>query len=63
MILSQGSIQKMIFEEGDEGPFWMTEQQRMESKYDIGTGVKNKRELTIAELHEKFLQVGFTASG
>ncbi len=53
----------MIFEEGDEGPFWMTEQQCMESKYDIGTGVKKKCELTIAELHEKLLQVGYTASG
>jgi hypothetical protein len=62
-ILSQGSIQKMIFEEGDIGPFWMTEQQRIESKYDIGTGVKKKRELTIAELREKLLQVGYTASG
>ncbi len=63
MILSQGSLQKIIFEEGDEGLFWMTEQQHMESKYDIGTGVKKKHELTIAELREKLLQVGYTASG
>jgi hypothetical protein len=62
-ILSQGSIQKIIFEEGDEGPFWMTEQQCMESKYDIRTGVKKKCKLTIVELCEKLLQVGYTASG
>lgn len=48
-------------EERDEGPFCMAEQQLMESMYLIGTGEKS--ELTIAELWEKLLQMGYTVSG
>jgi hypothetical protein len=53
----------MSFQDGDEGPFWMTEKERTDNKYDRGTGVKKRRELTINELRTKLLEVGYTASG
>ncbi len=41
----------------------MTDQERADNKYDRGTGVKKKRELTINELCQKLLEIGFTANG
>jgi hypothetical protein len=62
LILSQGSIQKMSFQDGDKGPFWMTNQERADNKYDRGTGVKKKHELTINELCQKLLEIGYTTN-
>jgi hypothetical protein len=50
LILPQGSIQKLSFREGDEGPFWMTDQECADNKYDRETGVKKRHELMINEL-------------
>ena len=53
----------MVFQEGDEGPFWMSPQERESRKFDKGTGKIKKRELTIKELGEKLLQQGYTGGG
>jgi hypothetical protein len=53
----------MVFQEGNEGPFWMSPQEREGQKFDKGTGKIKKRELTIKELGEKLLQQGYTDRG
>jgi hypothetical protein len=65
LILSQGSVQKMSFQDGDKGPFWMNDQERTDNmyKYDRGMGVKKRHELMINELCQKLLEVGYTANG
>ena len=42
--LREGDIQSMVFQEGDEGPFWMSPQERESRKFDKGTGNIKKRE-------------------
>jgi hypothetical protein len=50
----------MSFQGGDEGPFWMTDQEHADNKYDRETGAKKRHELTINELHQELLDVAGT---
>jgi len=49
-ILAVGETQSMVFQEGDDGPFYYTEVERREKKYDRLTGNKKKRDLKKSEL-------------
>jgi len=49
-ILAVGETQSRVFQEGDDGPFYYTEVERHEKKYDRLTGNKKKRDLKKSEL-------------
>ncbi len=55
--LQPGDEQTFVFQEEDEGPFYLTVLEREQRKYDTHTGKQRTRNLTIAELkgrlHEK----------
>ncbi len=61
--LKEGDIQKMNFQEGDIGPFWMSPQERENKNYDKTSGKKKKCDLMIKELTEKLSKQEFTAPG
>ena len=48
--LQPGSIQSMQFEQGDEGPCYMDDSERLLRMYDIDTGKTSERELTKSDL-------------
>jgi hypothetical protein len=48
--LSVGDCQSMVFKEGDDGPFWMTPQQRLLRMHDCNTENTKEGEKTKAEL-------------
>ena len=62
-VLKMGDIQKMNFQEGDDGPFWMSAEEKEKSKRDQPFGKIKKREYNIKELIEKLSEVGYVASG
>ena len=50
-MLKPGDVQSMVFKESDAGPFWLTEQERIEQRYDqVEAGKKVKRKLKKEEL-------------
>jgi hypothetical protein len=57
--LNVGDVQHMVFQEGDEGPFWLTPEQRLATKHSeyhgIETKDKTKSEL-FRDLREKGVQ-------
>jgi hypothetical protein len=61
--LKPGDIQKMIFQDGDEGPFWMQEMERQQKKYDIVKSGTRKRKLTKAELLDRLKEKGIVTKG
>ncbi len=53
--LNVGSIQNVVFQDDDDGPFWMNEQERAEKKEDkVLEGQTRKRKFMKAELVQKF---------
>ena len=56
--LNVGDIQSMIFTEEDDGPFWMTERQRLEQKTDRLTGNVKNREKTKIEMLSELRRAG-----
>ena len=56
-ILKVGDIQTMKFAEDDTGPFYMTEREREDRKYDKVIGIVKKK-LTKIEMIEKLIQKG-----
>jgi hypothetical protein len=57
-ILSPGQTQQLVFSDTDEGPFWMTQDDRIQNRFDQNDGAdplivqRNKSEL-ISALHGK----------
>jgi hypothetical protein len=52
--LNVGSIQNVVFQDDDDGPFWMNEQERAEKKEDkVLGGQTTKRKFMKAELVQK----------
>ena len=62
-VLKMGDIQKMNFQEGDDGPFWMSAEEKEKSKRDQPSGKIKKPEYNIKELIKKLSEVGYVASG
>jgi hypothetical protein len=63
-VLKPGDVQSMVFKESDAGPFWLTEQERIEQRYDqVEAGKKVKRKLKKEELVKKLAEAGVTATG
>ena len=60
--LQVGSVQKMHFVNQDEGPFWLTEQQRQQQKYNQPLGTQTEKEKTKAELLVDVRMSGFDTS-
>jgi hypothetical protein len=48
--LAIGETQFYSFRDGDDGPFWLTAEERESSKYDVHTGVGKRRKRTKKEL-------------
>ena len=62
-ILNPGDIQFMVFQTGDTGPFWMTEQhQEAQQKDQVVEGWNTKRKFWKAELIKKLKDHGVTAT-
>ncbi len=54
----------MVFLPGDEGPFWMTAEQRQSTRLDVGIqGKTMKKKLTKEELTMKFAEKGIIELG
>ena len=63
-VLAVGNTQRMNFGEGDEGPFWMMPEERLEKKGDRPTGLKKKRKYRKRELAEHLKEKkGINVSG
>jgi len=62
-ILQPGDIQKMSFQPEDEGPFWMTTEERIKTRYDINQAGTKKRKFTKVELIAKLKDAGVTTKG
>ena len=63
-ILNPGDVQSMVFLPGDEGPFWMTAEQRQSTRFDVKIQEKRmKRKLTKEELTMKLVERGIVAQG
>ena len=63
-ILKPGDIQTMNFGLTDKGPFWMTPEECLKTKYDIAIiGKPKTRKFTKDELTEKLKALGVTAKG
>ncbi len=63
-ILQPGDVQSMFFKESNIGPFWLSEQERLEQRNDkIEHGKKVKQKLRKEELVKKLAEAGVTATG
>ncbi len=62
-VLKMGDVQKMNFQEGDDGPFWLSPEEKEKSKRDQPSGKIKKREYNIKELIQNLSEVGYVASG
>jgi len=62
--LNVGSIQNFVFQDDDDGPFWMNEQERAEKKEDkVLEGQTRKRKFTKAELVQKLRERNILVTG
>jgi hypothetical protein len=62
--LQPGDTQQMVFSTSDEGPFWMSHEEREKKRHDeIIQGQTVKRKLTKKELQELLLTKGITIKG
>jgi hypothetical protein len=52
-VLKMGDIQKMNFQEGEYGPFWLSPEEKEKSKRDQPSGKIKKHEYNIKELIQK----------
>jgi hypothetical protein len=63
-LLRPGDYQSFIFAESDVGPFWLSEQEREEQRYDQPVqGMTTKRKLRKDELVKKLAEEGIVATG
>jgi len=63
-ILKVGDVQTMCFKEGDVGPFWMSEAEREEKRFDKTVDGQTKtRQFTKDELVKQLKEKGITAKG
>jgi hypothetical protein len=63
-ILRPGDVQSMVFKGRNVGPFWLSEQERLDQRFDqIEHDKKVKRKLRKDELVKKLAEVGVTATG
>ena len=60
--LKVGEIQKMVFQEGDDGPFWMNADIRDQMKYDKYLGDKEVDKLK-SELAQELNAIGVNSKG
>ena len=58
--LQVGSIQLMVFQPNDEGPFWMSERQREENRQDKILPTQKEKTLVISELVQHLKNIGVT---
>jgi hypothetical protein len=62
--LAVGSVQNFVFQDDDDGPFWMNEQERAAKKEDkVLEGQTKKRNFTKAELIQKLRERNILVSG
>ncbi len=61
--LKPGDVQKMVFHDVDEGPFWMQPIERQQKKHDIIKSGMRKRKLTKAELLDRLKEKGIVTKG
>ena len=54
-----GDIQRMSYDESDDGPFYMNAAKRIERKYDKPTGVKKQRKYVKSKLIAMLQSKGF----
>ena len=57
-LLQPGDTQSMQFCSNDDGPFYLSDDEKIKQKYDEKTGKTKTRELTKAELKPKLIQAG-----
>jgi hypothetical protein len=63
-VLKPSDVQSMVFKETDAGPFWLSEQERIEQRHDqIEAGMKVKRKLKKEEIIKKPAEAGVMATG
>jgi hypothetical protein len=63
-ILKPGDYQSFVFVESDVGPFWLSQQEREEQRYDqVIQGTTTKRKLRKCELVKKLAEEGIVAAG
>ncbi len=61
--LRPGDIQKMAFQDSDDGPFWMTPIEREQRRFDIILPGAKMRRFTKAELLVRLQEKGVSARG
>ena len=62
-ILDVGDEQKMVFDEDDDGPFYLNNNHRVARKYDRNTGEKKVIEKTKKKLKEELKAKGYIVRG
>ena len=45
-IYSKGEVQPLVFQPGEEGPYYLSEQERRNQEFNQATGRKGKKDLT-----------------
>ena len=58
--LQPGHIQSMIFQESDDGPFYLSDDERQSQQFDKITGEKKKKDMTKVELKAQLIQAGIS---
>ena len=61
--LRVGQTQTMVFKEGDQGPFWMDESERLALKYDQATGKMKRHEYNKGDLLKKLEESNVSPQG
>jgi len=54
--IEPGCVQHIVFQDSDEGPYWMSAEERLRTKYPVATGKKIRKSLKKAELSEAIIQ-------